>query len=583
MWLSDTEVGTRFPLFTRANADEVGPAPFTPLTWSLAWEHGAIPGTADGWVHLGAFRPQEFRSPVAEVFGCWGGWFYNQVSVGRVFGVRAPGADSGDIDRTYFGGQPGVPPYQPWPGDEDPALSAATGERLAAALRTETLPYADELIARVAEWSSGRPDLASLNDGELVRRARESTALLRRTWDVYLQVIITATVAPGVVHGLANTVGLAEEAVSVFSAVGDVVSARVNEELWTLSRLVRSSPVLTKLFDDRTGYAALRDRAAGGDREVAGFCGVLAGFLAHHGHRGPFEYELASPTWSSDPGIVIRLVEQLRHQHDGHSPARRIGEGAGTRSASVRRLLDALGVGSEAASTAETAIASGRLHYRMREAVKDALIRVNDEIRRPLHELARRAHGNGALDTSSDLFGLRESELDDFLRDPASWRAILAERAAQLRDLARRKPPYIVDTRHGVPDPFGWPLRATEKREAPVEPGESLGGIGVSPGQRTGRVRVVLSLSEVTDLDPDDVLVCATTDPAWTPLLMAAGAVVCQSGAEGSHTAIVARELGIPAVMSVREALDRLLDGDIVTVDGALGSVTVVSRPGVLP
>ena len=55
-WIADTEPSERFPLYTRANADEVGPDPFTPLNWTLPWEQGVVPGTADAWIHLGTFE-----------------------------------------------------------------------------------------------------------------------------------------------------------------------------------------------------------------------------------------------------------------------------------------------------------------------------------------------------------------------------------------------------------------------------------------------------------------------------------------------------------------------------------------------
>ena len=83
-WITDTPTSARFPVYTRGNADEVGPAPYSPLGWSLTWEQGICPGTADGWRSLGGFSREEFNWPVPETFGNWGGYFYNQVSVGRV-------------------------------------------------------------------------------------------------------------------------------------------------------------------------------------------------------------------------------------------------------------------------------------------------------------------------------------------------------------------------------------------------------------------------------------------------------------------------------------------------------------------
>jgi pyruvate,water dikinase len=70
------------------------------------------------------------------------------------------------------------------------------------------------------------------------------------------------------------------------------------------------------------------------------------------------------------------------------------------------------------------------------------------------------------------------------------------------------------------------------------------------------------------------VLVCAITDPSWTPLFLSAAAVVCDSGAMKSHAAIVARELGIPAVLSV-PGITAVADGTMLHVDGTAGTVRI--------
>jgi pyruvate,water dikinase len=76
-------------------------------------------------------------------------------------------------------------------------------------------------------------------------------------------------------------------------------------------------------------------------------------------------------------------------------------------------------------------------------------------------------------------------------------------------------------------------------------------------------------------LEPGDVLVAPITDPAWTPLFVTAAAVVVDVGAQVSHAVIVSRELGIPCVVSVKDASRRIPDGAVVTVDGTTGTVTV--------
>jgi pyruvate,water dikinase len=98
-------------------------------------------------------------------------------------------------------------------------------------------------------------------------------------------------------------------------------------------------------------------------------------------------------------------------------------------------------------------------------------------------------------------------------------------------------------------------------------------GVGCSPGRVSGTSVVVRGVDAFTRVQPGDVLVCRTTDPAWTPLFSIVSAVVTETGGLLSHAAIVAREVGIPAVVGAVEAMDRIEDGSPISVDGTHGTV----------
>lgn len=100
-----------------------------------------------------------------------------------------------------------------------------------------------------------------------------------------------------------------------------------------------------------------------------------------------------------------------------------------------------------------------------------------------------------------------------------------------------------------------------------------LTGTAASAGTTRGPARLIHGPDEFTRFQAGDVLVCRTTDPAWTPLFGVASAVVTETGGLLSHAAIVAREFGIPAVLGVRDALELLADGVPLSVDGTFGSV----------
>ena len=116
--------------------------------------------------------------------------------------------------------------------------------------------------------------------------------------------------------------------------------------------------------------------------------------------------------------------------------------------------------------------------------------------------------------------------------------------------------------------------------DSPAPRGEGLRGIAAGPGGATGPARIVRGPRDFATFRPGDVLVCEHTDPAWTPLFRIAAAVVTEHGGLLSHAAIVAREVGIPAVLAVPDATRTLVDGALVTVDGHRGQVRRPDQQG---
>jgi phosphoenolpyruvate synthase/pyruvate phosphate dikinase len=105
--------------------------------------------------------------------------------------------------------------------------------------------------------------------------------------------------------------------------------------------------------------------------------------------------------------------------------------------------------------------------------------------------------------------------------------------------------------------------------------GDTLKGVAASPGRVTAPARVLHGPEDFYQMRAGDVLVAAITTPAWTPLFARAAAVVTDVGGPLSHGSIVAREYGIPAVLGTGAATKRIRSGQIITVDGRAGVVTL--------
>jgi pyruvate,water dikinase len=204
-----------------------------------------------------------------------------------------------------------------------------------------------------------------------------------------------------------------------------------------------------------------------------------------------------------------------------------------------------------------------------RELVKAAVLALGGEVRRVHLEIGRRLAARGAIEQVEDVDLLRDAGLAPALAGRVPPRAELDRRRRWVRRW-RAEPP-LPERFTGLPD----------RRPAPVPGGLDLRGLAASPGRHAGRARVVTD--PIADrFDPDDVLVAVATDAGWSPLFLRAAAIVTERGGPLSHAAIVARELGVPAVLSVAGATAALA-GRMVTVDGDAGTVTVHPDPERLP
>jgi pyruvate,water dikinase len=187
-------------------------------------------------------------------------------------------------------------------------------------------------------------------------------------------------------------------------------------------------------------------------------------------------------------------------------------------------------------------------------------------MRRALLAYGTKLVERGTLGAAADVFFLFEDELERVLRDPAEAAAAagrVASRKAELERDAALDPPETL---------CGGELARLEPPSA--EGFEFLAGIGASAGRVEGRARIVQDPSLSSDhFGPGDVLVVPFTDIGWAPLLAAAGGIVAEAGGQLSHTAIIAREFGVPAVVSVRNATRFIPEGALVTVDGTTGRV----------
>jgi pyruvate,water dikinase len=188
----------------------------------------------------------------------------------------------------------------------------------------------------------------------------------------------------------------------------------------------------------------------------------------------------------------------------------------------------------------------------------------------------------GAIEQPEDVYWLRRDELTAALaatengtERPSGLAAAVEQRKQEWRGRRRVTPPQLLPERSWM-RVFDSMMPATTQEQAD----DVLTGIGASAGRVTATARVLGGPADFSRLEGGDILVASITTPAWTALFARAAAVVTDIGGPLSHSSIVAREYGIPAVLGTGVATRRITSGQTITVDGDTGRVILAESEG---
>jgi pyruvate,water dikinase len=572
IWVCDDEPSARFPVYTRGNVGEVFVEAVSPLSWSAFGANSWEPGWRDAFCEIGLFTPDEFGpAERLTIVACFGGYIYINMSVTRVLAVRIPGMTVEAIDKSLFGDYPDVPPYRADPRDQSAERSAQGLAWLQSLFTVDPKPATDADRTRLQEIAAKRPDFSTLSDKQLLEHFRSLFPHARHVFKRHVLNSYGANVLSGVIVQVCQAAGALDLASKVTAAIGDVDSADQSFDLWGLSRQVRSSPTVAKAFDQGVDGVLQRLRAQP-DPGSKRFLGRWNAFIDRWGFIGPSVWELRSATYSMTPEIPLRMLDRARQAPDSADPGQRCAALIAEREAAIAEVAGRLAGNPEAQGQFMAAARSAGNYLAGRERSKMNCTLVIDEGRKALRELGQRMVKRGQLPRWEHVLMVTNGEADAFLADPAPFAPVIAERAQRLELLKSKEPPFVFE---GAVPPFSTFKDRGSRKVAVAESGTQLTGLGVSPGRYTGRARVITSLGVDSELEPGEVIVAPITDASWGPLFLAAGAVVVETGATISHAAIVSRELGIPAVVSVTDVTRRIRDGSRITVDGSAGTVTV--------
>ena len=564
----------RYPIYTRGNAGEVWPEVAYPLTITLTRIVGEQ-ASARAAINAGVISRKDIVEGPSCFGGVFAGYMYLNLSFGRMIAIRTPGTTIEKSDATYYGSEQQAPEYTPHKDDKNTLASLKIIRYGWKMLNTSEIPSLASDRDLVTQWQQRLPALIQSSNQELVAALREIMEPAMHLFTSHLDITGQAGGAVQLLSTICEErLGDRSLALTLLGSLGDVDSAAPSFALWELGRKVAQDPKLTDLFDK--GTIGLEERLRN-SYHASTFVEAFDIFLKEFGSRGPNEWETACETWGTDPISVLILIDRMRHADPTKSPKRRAEVLARNREqalASARSQLKGLGLW-----VFNKALHASSLFSKARERSKTTIIDLIHVARLISRELARRTSQHRENGELIDLWFLLETELDEYIINPSAFDERIADRKQVRNELSRRIPPFIFEG--NLPDPSEWPLRQeVDMGELKyLTSGDSLKGFGGCPGIAEGVARVISDPSEPGSLGTGDILVAPLTDPSWTPLFVPAEGVVVDVGGQMSHAVIVSRELGMPCVVAVAGATQKIKDGSRIRINGSSGEVTVLEVP----
>jgi pyruvate,water dikinase len=342
--------------------------------------------------------------------------------------------------------------------------------------------------------------------------------------------------------------------------------------LWNIAKAIQTDTHLLALLKDASA-AEVNERYQNGSlpEEITK---AVQQFIETYGGRGLGEIDLGSSRWAEDTTHVFEMLSGYLHITEQEKAPdavfARSKQTAHESIAELVRLIAQTRHGWFKARLARFFAGRARQLMGMRENPKFFVVRLFWIIHRELLKSGRDFIETGELEKPDDLFYLSFPEIYDFSTGvKREWRKLISERRENnQREKSRRQIPRLL-----LSDGRAF----YEGMQTDLDSENALIGSPVSPGSVQGRVRVVIDPRKA-NLKAGEIMVCPGTDPSWTPLFLTAGGLVMETGGMMTHGAVVAREYGIPAIVGVDHATQRLHSGQMIRINGSSGQIMLLDQ-----
>ena len=400
--------------------------------------------------------------------------------------------------------------------------------------------------------------LSEMSQDDLIAHYNDLESKLLKRWDAPLVNDFFAMIYYGILKSLCEK-WLGDNSLqnTLLLDSGEIISAEPPRRIAEMANIVRADVHLTeKLASDISDEEKLREIAKYPELQF-----VLDDYLDKFGDRCLEELKLESPSVRDNSNALLSSISAMAKRN----PTQVSNSSTNTDLDDARERLSGM-----KRKIFDWVLRNARDRVRDRENLRFERTRLFGRVRSIMVFLGEKLVQNNQFSDPKDIFYLHLTEAISGQKN--DYRNIVSERKSEEEIYRNQATP---------PDRFHTFAPIAEYRvfqsALPYTPpdGDNITGIGACPGVVRGKVRVVLDPREAS-LNEGEILVAQQTDPGWVVLFPAASGLLVERGSLLSHSAIVARELNLPCIVSISEVTKILKTGDIVEMDGKSGTITII-------
>ncbi|HLD68679.1 MAG TPA: phosphoenolpyruvate synthase [Pseudomonas sp.] len=435
----------------------------------------------------------------------------------------------------------------------------------------------DRLVAEFRQMfeqayrSLPRDQLHCLSVGELIDQARRLDRDLLQRWTSPIVNDFYVMMMNGRVHRALVAAGFEQPEVlqnNLLSGEDGIESTEPTKLLLRMCAYIRTQPALRALIE-QADNASLLGRVQVQDRDFHGQC---LHYIEQYGDRTMGELKLESITLRQDPSFLFAILKNYLSRPD-LTPETLAANEARYRQDAERQAFASIAqrLGARALRRFRKHLGQLRAAIRNRENMRLARTRMFGLYRDLFLEIGQQLAMDEVLLEPRDIFYLSLDELyalNDGRAVQTELKSLVAARQAEFAGYEQQDLPHHFWTwgmvyRHNA---YAYPHTPQVQTEGDIR------GIGCYPGIVEEKVRLIFSPQDELSLN-GQILCTVRTDPGWAPLFPTAGGILVERGSTLSHSAVVARELGIPAIVGIPGITALLRNGERLRMDGAAGTI----------